>query len=45
MKDWFPKEVKEKQRDNDREIAIEQSKASGIVVTSQPGQPERCIIM
>jgi hypothetical protein len=36
MKDWFPKEVKEKQRENDREIAFEQA-----------GTPEadRCTIM
>lgn len=36
MKDWFPKEVKEKQKENDREIAFEQA-----------GGPEadRCVVM
>jgi hypothetical protein len=37
MKEWFPKEVKEKQRENEIEIATEQ----GMVPTPDP----KCIIM
>jgi hypothetical protein len=46
MKEWFPREVKEKQRENDREIAIEHGKNSGLIgPTSSQGPPDRCIIM
>ena len=46
MKDWFPREVKEKQRENDREIAIEQGKISGPAIQA-PGHNarDRCVIM
>lgn len=37
MKEWFPKEVKEKQRENEVEIANEQ----GMVVAPDP----KCVIM
>jgi hypothetical protein len=50
MKEWFPKEVKEKQRDNEREIAIEHAGGTGMVVPDRqvmrqgPHDP-RCVIM
>jgi hypothetical protein len=37
MKEWFPKEVKEKQRENEVEIATEQ----GLVPPADP----KCVIM
>jgi len=37
MKEWFPKEVKEKQRENEVEIATEQ----GMVAAPDP----KCVIM
>ena len=46
MKDWFPREVKEKQRENEREIAHEHA---GAVIGYQgpppTGDDARCIIM
>jgi hypothetical protein len=37
MKEWFPKEVKEKQRENQQEVAKEQ--------TEEAGMDSRCCIM
>jgi hypothetical protein len=46
MKDWFPKEVKEKQRENELEIASENAGVSGTVVKAKKGKKdEKCVIM
>lgn len=37
MKGWFPKEVKAKQKENEHEVALEQTKEAGL--------DTRCLIM
>jgi hypothetical protein len=45
MKDWFPKEVKEKQRENEREIAHEHAGAIVGAYHGGPSDGDRCVVM